>query len=260
MWFPLGNVWVKLIVSADIIVYVYPLGEVVMKRIVDYIVFAVFVLLEPGMSLVAQDRDSLVVRMDSVRLADGMADPVFPVMHYSEEEIDDYFHRRWDCVVKSSASPVVSLNMDTSVPYTVLYSFGGLWGGIYGTMPVAGRLHSFMGAGSFDVFNVYNYSSVYVGAGVELAPWLELNGGGIYGVNMFRDMKPLPEFGGRLGLVLRPSDRASMMLWGEYVDVGGTISAPTFNPVSVPVISVGASAKFKVGDATIGIGASVTTH
>lgn len=176
----------------------------------------------------------------------------------SSDDIPGYYSGRLASLMKSSVSPVFRYVYDPGYHYTVEYSFGGMWGGVYGSMPVSGILHSSMGLGSTDIFNVYNRSSVYVGAGVSLTPWLEINGGGLFGVNMFRDMKPLPEFGGRMSLIFRPADNVGMMLWGEYVDMGA-IRAPTFTPMSVPRMTVGASARFKVGDATIGVGASVST-
>lgn len=176
----------------------------------------------------------------------------------SSDDIPGYYSGRLAYLMQSSVSPVFRYVYDPGYLYTVDYSFGGMWGGVYGSMPLSGKLHSSMGLGSTDIFNVYSWSSVYVGAGVSLAPWLEINGGGLFGVGMFRDMKPLPEFGGRMSLIFRPSDNVGMMLWGEYVDMG-TMRAPTFTPMSVPRMTVGASARFKVGDATIGVGASVST-
>lgn len=128
----------------------------------------------------------------------------------------------------------------------------------YGTMPLTGSLHAFLGRRDIDWLNLYRYQSAYVAAGVQLAPWLEVNGGGTFGVSMLKDRKPVPVAGGMMSVIMRPSENTSMMLWGSYTDFNA-FGTPTFNPVSAPRINIGASAKFKIGDATIGVGASFST-
>ena len=128
----------------------------------------------------------------------------------------------------------------------------------YGTMPLTGSLHAFLGRRDIDWLNLYRYQSAYVAAGVQLAPWLEVNGGGTFGVSMLKDRKPVPVAGGMMSVIMRPSENTSMMFWGSYTDFNA-FGTPTFNPVSAPRINIGASAKFKIGDATIGVGASFST-
>ena len=128
----------------------------------------------------------------------------------------------------------------------------------YGTMPLTGSLHAFLGRRDIDWLNLYRYQSAYVAAGVQIAPWLEVNGGGTFGMSMLKDRKPVPVAGGMMSVIMRPSENTSMMFWGSYTDFNA-FGTPTFNPVSAPRINIGASAKFKIGDATIGVGASFST-
>ena len=131
-------------------------------------------------------------------------------------------------------------------------------GRYYGTMPLTGSLHAFLGRRDIDWLNLYRYQSAYIAAGVQIAPWLEVNGGGTFGVSMLKDRKPVPVAGGMMSVVMRPAENTSMMLWGSYTDFNA-FGPPTFNPVSAPRINIGASAKFKIGDTTIGVGASFST-
>lgn len=175
------------------------------------------------------------------------------------ESIMEYYDGRMESMMETAVLPVFNGTVDIRPYYTKVYSFNGFVLENYGTMPLTGALHAFLGRRDIDMPYLFRYDSAYIGAGVQIAPWLEVNGGGTFGMSMLRDRKPLPVSGGMMSVVIRPSENASMMVWGSYSKLNA-IGAPTFNPVAVPHINIGASAKFRIGDATVGVGASVSTY
>ena len=210
----------------------------------------------------AQERDS-TYSADTSRLTINARNEltggmVLPELMIPEEEMTAYSREKISAMMNASISPMFYSALDIKPYYTAIHSFNGMMQEHYGMMPLTGSLHAFLGRRDMDWTNLYRYQSAYMAAGVQLAPWLEVNGGGIFGMSMPKDMMPAPVFGGMMSVVIRPSESTSMMIWGSYTDTAA-FGPPTFNPVSVPRLNIGASAKFRIGDATIGVGASFST-
>lgn len=211
----------------------------------------------------AQERDStysadtsrLTINDARNELTGGM---VLPELMIPEEDMTAYSREKISSVMNASISPMFYSTFDIKPYYTAIHSFNGMMQEHYGIMPLTGNLHAFLGRRDTDWINLYSSQTAYLAAGVQLAPWLEVNGGGIFGMSMPNDRKPLPVFGGMMSVVFRPSDDTSIMLWSSFTNVSA-FGPPTFNPVNVPTLNIGASARFRVGDATIGIGASFST-
>ena len=211
----------------------------------------------------AQERDStysadtsrLTINDARNELTGGM---VLPELMIPEEDMTAYSREKISSMMNASISPMFYSTLDIKPYYTVVHSFNGMMHEHYGIMPLTGNLHAFLGRRDTDWINLFSSQTAYLAAGVQLAPWLEINGGGIFGMSMLNDRKPLPVFGGMMSVVFRPSDDTSIMLWGSFTNVSA-FGPPTFNPVNVPTLNIGASARFRVGDATIGIGASFST-
>ena len=219
-------------------------------------------LLGLGTAVQAQERDSTSFADTSVLTVSErnsvIGNMMQPGLLIPEEDIAGYSREKISGMMQASVSPFFYSAVDIKPYYTVVYSFSGIMHEHYGTMPLTGSLHAFLGRRDIDWLNLYRYQSAYMAAGVQLAPWLEVNGGGIFGMSMPKDMMPAPVFGGMMSVVIRPSESTSMMIWGSYTDTAA-FGPPTFNPVSVPRLNIGASAKFRIGDATIGVGASFST-
>lgn len=210
----------------------------------------------------AQERDS-TYSADTARLTVNARNEmtggmVLPELMIPEEDMTAYSREKISSVMNASISPMFYSTLDIKPYYTAIHSFNGMMQEHYGIMPLTGNLHAFLGRRDTDWINLYSSQTAYLAAGVQLAPWLEVNGGGIFGMSMPNDRKPLPVFGGMMSVVFRPSDDTSIMLWSSFTNVSA-FGPPTFNPVNVPTLNIGASAKFRVGDATIGIGASFST-
>lgn len=210
----------------------------------------------------AQERDSTSFADTSVLTVSArnsvIGNMVQPGLLIPEEDIAGYSREKISGIMQASVSPLFYSTVDIKPYYTAVYRFNGIMQGHYGTMPLTGSLHAFLGRRDIDWLNLYRYQSAYVAAGVQIAPWLEVNGGGTFGMSMLKDRKPVPVAGGMMSVIMRPSENTSMMFWGSYTDFNA-FGTPTFNPVSAPRINIGASAKFKIGDATIGVGASFST-
>ena len=211
----------------------------------------------------AQERDStysadtsrLTINNARNELTGGM---VLPELMIPEEDMTAYSREKISSMMNASISPMFYSTLDIKPYYTVVHRFHGMIHEHEGNMPQTGHHHAFLGRRDTDWINLFSSQTAYLAAGVQLAPWLEINGGGIFGMSMLNDRKPLPVFGGMMSVVFRPSDDTSIMLWGSFTNVSA-FGPPTFNPVNVPTLNIGASAKFRVGDATIGIGASFST-
>lgn len=210
--------------------------------------------------MAAQQRDSLFSADTAAlpALQGSSHDALSGLMPPYGDVMEEYSAERFGMVMRATVSPLFYGTLDIRPYYTAVYSFNGLFQEHYIMMPLSGNLHAFMGRRDIDMINLYRYQSAYIGGGVQLLPWLEVNGGGLFGISMPRDRKPLPTFGGMMSVVITPSENASMMIWGSYANINA-MGAPTFNPVTVPSMNIGASVKFKIGDATIGVGASVST-
>lgn len=193
---------------------------------------------------------------------------IFPGLEYGEKGFAEYFDLRFDALAAASRRPEFSFVPETGTPYTLLYSYGGYgsswctgsYSGTAAMIPVSGFVHWVSGRNEFDLFNFYTSELVYGGAGFLLAPNIELNAGGVLGVSFLRDATPIYQGGLQMSLVVRPSDNASVIVWGQYLKMTSMSPVHSAVPGSFQRISVGASAKFKVGNATFGVGASVSTY
>lgn len=180
----------------------------------------------------AQEADSMFVS-DTARLTvtepfrqDGM---LFPGHLEIPDEMTEYADWHIEEVMKASVSPYFYSTVDIKPYYTAVYSFNGFLQEHYGIMPLTGNLHAFLGRRDMDFINLYRMQSAYMAAGVQMTPWLEINGGGIFGMSMLRDRKPLPVMGGMMSAVITPSENASFMVWGSYMNINA-FGPPTFSP------------------------------
>ena len=193
---------------------------------------------------------------------------IFPGLEFGREEFGEYFASRFENLASVSLRPEFSFVPETGTPYTLLYSYGGYgasWfpGSYCGAMamfPSAYPVHFVAWKNEFDIFNFYSSVSIYGGVGFLLAPNVELNAGGVTGVSFLRDGRPVNKGGVQMSLVLRPTDNTSVMVWGQYLKMNSLSPVPAAIPGGFQRISVGASAKFKVGNATFGVGAFVSTY
>ena len=238
-----------------------------MQRVIAVIFFCLAI---PFLAL-AQTEETMSVSdtlSSEADLYSGGPSIIFPGLEFGEEEFGEYFASRFENLASVSLRPEFSFVPETGTPYTLLYSYGGYgtswfpgsYSGAVALIPASGFFHWMAGRNEFDLFNFYSSEFVYGGAGFLLAPNIELNAAGVAGASIFKDGTPIYQGGLRMSLVVRPSDNASVMVWGQYLKINSMFSVPAAIPGGFQRMSVGASAKFKVGNATFGVGASVSAY
>ncbi len=193
---------------------------------------------------------------------------IFPGLVYGETDFTEYFNDRFNTLAETSKRQEFSFFPNNTTSHTLLYSYGGYglsgfpgsYGGAVAMIPSVGSLYWVAGRNAFDIFNLYSSTSAYGGVGFILASGINLNAGGVVGASFLRDGCPVYQGGLQMSLVLHPNDNASVMIWGQYLKMNHMSPVPAVMPESFKRMSVGASAKFKVGNATFGVGASVSTY
>ena len=209
--------------------------------------------------------DSTVVAgEDTLRVAEIRENEytMFPDYMNVPESALDLMNKRWDVIMGSFAMDVASPVIPrVRVPATVYGSDFSMWGR-YSMIPFAGNSYFVLNGLSSDVPGIFMSDLDYAGMGIGLGGNLSANAGAVAGYSSGAYMNQLMA-GGRLSLICSPNRNTSFMLWGQYMNVnimpgpsvpgGFTGSGPGMRR-----IETGTQANFKVGDVTIGIGASVS--
>ena len=126
-------------------------------------------LLGLGTAVQAQERDSTsfadtsgltVSERNSV-----IGNMIQPGLLIPEEDIAGYSREKISGMMQASISPFFYSTVDIKPYYTVVYSFSGIMHEHYGTMPLTGSLHAFLGRRGIDWLNLYRYQSAYIAAG-----------------------------------------------------------------------------------------------
>lgn len=132
--------------------------------------------------------------------------------------------------------------------------------GICGCLPVQGNAWLFLSDSFHDVSGLYMQGLKYAGAGMPLADGASFNAGVLAGYHAGLGGGMIMT-GGRAALMLNQSEPVSFILWGQYMNMTGTVPSialpsGTNTPWTAQRVEIGAQANFKIGDFSFGIGAS----